>query len=135
MPPNPKHSAIVERLRQRIELCRRHHAVCQVRYEHNQPQRIEQERRDKLALHQKYLETRSKKTPKAKQQHESSRATKNCDSEQPPGPNAPSEHRNLTLIALQAVIHSSNCDDISNCEVEALADYKLQRDIEIELRP
>ncbi|GCC33391.1 hypothetical protein chiPu_0011860 [Chiloscyllium punctatum] len=100
MPPNPKHSAIVERLRQRIELCRRHHAVCQVRYEQNQPQRIEQERRDKLVLHQKYLETRSKKTPKAKQQPENNRALKNCDSELSPGPNAASEPRNLTLIAV-----------------------------------
>ncbi|XP_060682545.1 mastermind-like protein 2 isoform X2 [Hemiscyllium ocellatum] len=108
MPPNPKHSAIVERLRQRIELCRRHHAVCQVRYEQNQPQRIEQERRDKLVLHQKYLETRSKKTPKAKQQQqqqpENNRAPKNCDSELSPGPNAASEPRNLTLIALQGSI-------------------------------
>ncbi|XP_072433964.1 mastermind-like protein 2 isoform X1 [Chiloscyllium punctatum] len=104
MPPNPKHSAIVERLRQRIELCRRHHAVCQVRYEQNQPQRIEQERRDKLVLHQKYLETRSKKTPKAKQQPENNRALKNCDSELSPGPNAASEPRNLTLIALQGSI-------------------------------
>ncbi|XP_048453653.1 mastermind-like protein 1 isoform X2 [Rhincodon typus] len=110
MPPNPKHSAIVERLRQRIELCCQHHAVCQVRYEQNQPQRIEQERRDKLVLHQKYLETRSKKTPKAKQQqqqHESNRAPKNCDNEQPTGPNATSEHGNLTLIAAVVLFYLS----------------------------
>ncbi|XP_072332489.1 mastermind-like protein 2 [Scyliorhinus torazame] len=132
MPPNPKHSAIVERLRQRIELCRRHHAVCQVRYEHNQPQRIEQERRDKLALHQKYLETRSKKTPKAKQQHESSRATKNCDSEQPPGPNAPSEHRNLTLIALQGSIKrklEGNGSPVSSERQNGISDGPFQMDI------
>uniref|UniRef100_UPI00398F6812 mastermind-like protein 2 n=1 Tax=Pristiophorus japonicus TaxID=55135 RepID=UPI00398F6812 len=133
MPPNPKHSAIVERLRQRIELCRRHHAVCQVRYEQNQPQRIEQERRDKLALHQKYLETRSKKTPKAKQQqHESNRSTKNCDSEQPPGPNASSEHRNLTLIALQGSIKrklGGNGSPVSNDRQNGISDGPFQMDI------
>ncbi|XP_059502514.1 ketohexokinase isoform X4 [Stegostoma tigrinum] len=58
------------------------------RYEQNQLQRVEQERKDKLVLHQKYLETRSKKTPKAKQQqqHESNRTPKNCDSEHPAEP-------------------------------------------------
>ncbi|XP_072899396.1 mastermind-like protein 2 isoform X1 [Hemitrygon akajei] len=133
MPPNPKHSAIVERLRQRIELCRRHHAVCQVRYEQNQPQRIEQERRNKLALHQKYLDTRSKKTPKAKQQHhEGSRAPKNCDSEQTQGPNSTSEHRNLTLIALQGSIKrklEGNASPVSNDRPNGISDGAFQMDI------
>lgn len=140
MPPNPKHSAIVERLRQRIELCRRHHAVCQVRYEQTQPQRIEQERRNKLALHQKYLDTRSKKTPKAKQhqqqqqqqQHDSSRAPKNCDSDQPAGPNASSEHRNLTLIALQGSIKrklEGNASPVSNDRPNGISDGTFQMDI------
>ncbi|XP_059502946.1 mastermind-like protein 2 [Stegostoma tigrinum] len=135
MPPNPKHSAIVERLRQRIELCRRHHAVCQFRYEQNQPQRVEQERRDKLVLHQKYLETRSKKTPKAKQQQqqrESNRTPKSCDNEQPAGPNTCSEHRNLTLIALQGSIKrklEGNGSPVNNNRHNGISNGPFQMDI------
>ncbi|KAM9732693.1 LOW QUALITY PROTEIN: mastermind-like protein 2 [Menidia menidia] len=37
------HSAIVERLRARIELCRRHHSVCEGRYQREQAERAERE--------------------------------------------------------------------------------------------
>lgn len=44
------HSAIVERLRARIELCRRHHSTCQDRYERGQAENSDREHESTLQL-------------------------------------------------------------------------------------
>ncbi|TRY83362.1 hypothetical protein DNTS_016641 [Danionella cerebrum] len=44
------HSAIVERLRARIELCRRHHSACQDRYERGQAENSDREHESTLHL-------------------------------------------------------------------------------------
>ncbi|XP_078267792.1 mastermind-like protein 1 isoform X1 [Rhinoraja longicauda] len=64
----PRHSAVVERLRKRIELCRRHHSACEVRYEHATAERLELERQHSLALHQRCLQTKSKRAAKQRPQ-------------------------------------------------------------------
>lgn len=46
----PLHSAIVERLRARIELCRRHHSTCERRYERGRAETSERERESTLHL-------------------------------------------------------------------------------------
>ncbi|KAL7831987.1 hypothetical protein AOLI_G00295350 [Acnodon oligacanthus] len=46
----PLHSAIVERLRARIELCRRHHSTCERRYERGRAESSERERESTLQL-------------------------------------------------------------------------------------
>uniref|UniRef100_A0A663E3Q3 Mastermind like transcriptional coactivator 3 n=1 Tax=Aquila chrysaetos chrysaetos TaxID=223781 RepID=A0A663E3Q3_AQUCH len=58
----PKHSTVVERLRQRIEGCRRHHVNCESRYQQAQAEQLELERRDTVSLYQRTLEQRAKKT-------------------------------------------------------------------------
>ncbi|KAJ7326938.1 hypothetical protein JRQ81_016697 [Phrynocephalus forsythii] len=57
----PKHSTVVERLRQRIEGCRRHHVNCENRYQQAQVEQLELERRDTVSLYQRTLEQRAKK--------------------------------------------------------------------------
>lgn len=64
----PRHSAVVERLRKRIELCRRHHSECEVRYEHAAAERLELERQHSLALHQRCLQTKNKRAAKQRPQ-------------------------------------------------------------------
>uniref|UniRef100_A0A8B9J0M2 Mastermind like transcriptional coactivator 3 n=1 Tax=Amazona collaria TaxID=241587 RepID=A0A8B9J0M2_9PSIT len=49
----PKHSTVVERLRQRIEGCRRHHVNCESRYQQAQAEQLELERRDTVSLYQR----------------------------------------------------------------------------------
>ncbi|MGH0182691.1 UNVERIFIED_CONTAM: hypothetical protein FKN15_013343 [Acipenser sinensis] len=44
------HSAIVERLRARIELCRRHHSSCENRYQRGQAENTDRERENTLQL-------------------------------------------------------------------------------------
>ncbi|XP_077397436.1 mastermind-like protein 2 [Festucalex cinctus] len=46
----PLHSAIVERLRARIELCRRHHSTCEDRYRRGQAESSDRERESTLQL-------------------------------------------------------------------------------------
>ncbi|XP_053317094.1 mastermind-like protein 3 isoform X2 [Spea bombifrons] len=58
----PKHSTVVERLRQRIEGCRRHHVSCESRYQQAQAEQLEMERRDTVNLYQRSLEQRAKKS-------------------------------------------------------------------------
>ncbi|XP_075055740.1 mastermind-like protein 3 isoform X2 [Mixophyes fleayi] len=58
----PKHSTVVERLRQRIEGCRRHHVNCESRYQQAQAEQLEMERRDTVNLYQRTLEQRAKKS-------------------------------------------------------------------------
>ncbi|XP_077333057.1 mastermind-like protein 3 isoform X1 [Lithobates pipiens] len=58
----PKHSTVVERLRQRIEGCRRHHVSCESKYHQAQAEQLEMERRDTVNLYQRTLEQRAKKS-------------------------------------------------------------------------
>ncbi|XP_052324877.1 mastermind-like protein 2, partial [Oncorhynchus keta] len=44
------HSAIVERLRARIELCRRHHSTCENRYQRGQAENSDREHESTLHL-------------------------------------------------------------------------------------
>lgn len=48
--PVSVHSAIVERLRARIELCRRHHSACESRYARGQAEISDREREATLQL-------------------------------------------------------------------------------------
>ncbi|KAK1791913.1 hypothetical protein P4O66_013895, partial [Electrophorus voltai] len=83
----PKHSTVVERLRQRIEGCRRHHVTCESRYQQAHAEQIDIERRETATLYQRSLEQRVKKTG-GKQQNKQ------------PDPDATAEQRNSTLIAV-----------------------------------
>ncbi|XP_054248388.1 mastermind-like protein 3 [Indicator indicator] len=96
----PKHSTVVERLRQRIEGCRRHHVNCESRYQQAQAEQLELERRDTVSLYQRTLEQRAKKmgtgTGGSKQQHQSK--------QQQDAEPATAEQRNHTLIMLQETV-------------------------------
>lgn len=97
----PKHSTVVERLRQRIEGCRRHHVNCENRYQQAHAEQLEIERRETVSLYQRSLEQRAKKSatgggggggsskqPQSKQQDPDSASS--------------TEQRNNTLIAVRA---------------------------------
>ncbi|KAK7161545.1 hypothetical protein R3I94_004276 [Phoxinus phoxinus] len=90
----PKHSTVVERLRQRIEGCRRHHVNCESRYQQAHAEQLELERRETVNLHQRTLELRAKKSSNSKQQSK----------QQEPDSTATIEQRNNTLIALQETV-------------------------------
>ncbi|XP_037673577.1 mastermind-like protein 1 [Choloepus didactylus] len=60
----PRHSAVMERLRRRIELCRRHHSACEARYEAVSPERLELERQHTFALHQRCIQAKAKRAGK-----------------------------------------------------------------------
>ena len=92
----PKHSTVVERLRQRIEGCRRHHVNCENRYQQAQVEQLELERRDTVSLYQRTLEQRAKKSGAGtgKQQHQSK--------PQQDAEAASAEQRNHTLIMVRA---------------------------------
>lgn len=92
----PKHSTVVERLRQRIEGCRRHHVNCESRYHQAQAEQLELERRETVSLHQRTLELRAKKSSNSKQQSK----------QQEPDSTATIEQRNNTLIAVSSPLLS-----------------------------
>ncbi|ELK17451.1 Mastermind-like protein 3 [Pteropus alecto] len=94
----PKHSTVVERLRQRIEGCRRHHVNCENRYQQAQVEQLELERRDTVSLYQRTLEQRAKKSGAGtgKQQHQSK--------PQQDAEAASAEQRNHTLIMCDASV-------------------------------
>ncbi|XP_006124060.1 mastermind-like protein 3 isoform X2 [Pelodiscus sinensis] len=96
----PKHSTVVERLRQRIEGCRRHHINCESRYQQAQAEQLELERRDTVSLYQRTLEQRAKKSGTgggtSKQQQQSK--------QQQDAEAATAEQRNHTLIMLQETV-------------------------------
>ncbi|XP_005386736.1 PREDICTED: mastermind-like protein 3 isoform X2 [Chinchilla lanigera] len=94
----PKHSTVVERLRQRIEGCRRHHVNCENRYQQAQVEQLELERRDTVSLYQRTLEQRAKKSGAGtgKQQH-ASKPQQDAEA-------ASAEQRNHTLIMLQETV-------------------------------
>lgn len=87
----PKHSTVVERLRQRIEGCRRHHVNCETRYQQAHVEQLEIERRETVSLYQRSLEQRVKKSAHNKQQNK----------QQDPESASTTEQRNSTLIAVR----------------------------------
>ncbi|KAM6345844.1 mastermind-like protein 3 [Podargus strigoides] len=95
----PKHSTVVERLRQRIEGCRRHHVSCESRYQQAQAEQLELERRDTVSLYQRTLEQRAKKSGTGKQQQQQHQSKQQQDAEP-----AAAEQRNHTLIMLQETV-------------------------------
>lgn len=101
----PKHSTVVERLRQRIEGCRRHHVNCENRYQQAHAEQLEIERRETVSLYQRSLEQRAKKSGGGGGGGGSS---KQPQSKQPDPDSASStEQRNNTLIAVSACKHTA----------------------------
>ncbi|XP_018414953.1 PREDICTED: mastermind-like protein 3 [Nanorana parkeri] len=109
----PKHSTVVERLRQRIEGCRRHHVNCESRYQQAQAEQLEMERRDTVNLYQRTLEQRAKKSG-ASQGGPTAGSTTGAGHNPHPAKQQPHdgelagsgtiEHRNHTLIMLQEAV-------------------------------
>ncbi|XP_071374430.1 mastermind-like protein 1 [Centroberyx affinis] len=106
----PRHSAVMERLRRRIELFRRHHNSCESRYESTALERLELERQQTFALHQRCLQTKAKRSNKHRQPQPSSDQA----GQRGPGTGGGSadlgesgageQSRNSTLIALQETV-------------------------------
>ncbi|KAJ3614784.1 hypothetical protein NHX12_018354 [Muraenolepis orangiensis] len=90
----PKHSTVVERLRQRIEGCRRHHVNCENRYQQAHAEQLEMERSTTINLYQRSLEQRAKKSANTKQ-------SKQLDPDSTTTTTSSSEQRNNTLIAVR----------------------------------
>ncbi|KAG8438975.1 hypothetical protein GDO86_005237 [Hymenochirus boettgeri] len=63
----PRHSAVMERLRRRIELCRRHHGSCEQRYDDVAGDRLALERQHTFQLHQRCLQAKAKRAGKQRQ--------------------------------------------------------------------
>lgn len=98
-----KHSTVVERLRQRIEGCRRHHVTCENRYQQAHTEQLEIERRETVSLYQRSLEQRAKKSAGGGGGGGGSGGgSKQPQSKQPEPDSASStEQRNNTLIAVR----------------------------------
>lgn len=103
----PRHSAVMERLRRRIELFRRHHTSCEARYDNTAMERLEMERQQTFALHQRCLQTKAKRSSKHRQPQPTSDQTTprgsgtggaNSELTDSGTPGEPS--RNSTLIAV-----------------------------------
>ncbi|XP_021439752.2 mastermind-like protein 1 isoform X3 [Oncorhynchus mykiss] len=101
----PRHSAVMERLRRRIELFRRHHTSCENRYDSTAMERLEMERQQTFALHQRCLQTKAKRSSKHRQPQPTSDQSAQRGSGTG-GSNAdlaeggtPEQSRNSTLIA------------------------------------
>lgn len=63
----PRHSAVMERLRRRIELFRQHHNNCETRYDGAAPERLELDRQHTISLHQRLLQNKAKRASKHRQ--------------------------------------------------------------------
>uniref|UniRef100_A0A3P9HPN1 Mastermind-like transcriptional coactivator 1 n=1 Tax=Oryzias latipes TaxID=8090 RepID=A0A3P9HPN1_ORYLA len=61
------HVAVMERLRRKIELYRQHQINCESRYEKATVERLELERQQTVALHQRCLQTKAKRASKHRQ--------------------------------------------------------------------
>ncbi|XP_034782510.1 mastermind-like protein 1 [Acipenser ruthenus] len=106
----PRHSAVMERLRRRIELCRRHHSGCESRYDNTAMERLEMERQHTFALHQRCLQTKAKRGSKHRQPQPApdqtalrGAGTGGSNSDMPDS-GATEQSRNSTLIALQETV-------------------------------
>ncbi|XP_036932753.1 mastermind-like protein 1 isoform X2 [Acanthopagrus latus] len=101
----------MERLRRRIELFRQHHNSCESRYENATLERLELERQQTFALHQRCLQAKAKRSNKHRQPQPSG----DQSGQRAPGGGGSGEHgesggtaaeqsRNSTLIALQETV-------------------------------
>lgn len=63
----PRHSAVMERLRRRIEAFRQRHNLCESRYEAATQERLELERQHTMNLHQRLLQNKAKRASKHRQ--------------------------------------------------------------------
>ncbi|XP_041653305.1 mastermind-like protein 1 isoform X2 [Cheilinus undulatus] len=103
----------MERLRRRIELFRQHHNSCESRYENATLERLELERQQTFALHQRCLQAKAKRSNKHRQPQTSADqagqrapgsggggSTEHGES----GGTAAEQSRNSTLIALQETV-------------------------------
>ncbi|KAI1898597.1 hypothetical protein AGOR_G00074030 [Albula goreensis] len=102
----PRHSAVMERLRRRIELFRRHHTSCENRYDNTAMERLEMDQQQTFALHQRCLQTKAKRSNKHRQPPPPSdqtgiRGTGTGSNNSDPADAVTAESRNSTLIALQ----------------------------------
>ncbi|XP_069825276.1 mastermind-like protein 1 isoform X1 [Dendropsophus ebraccatus] len=103
----PRHSAVMERLRRRIELCRRHHGNCESRYDAVSGERLELERQHTFQLHQRCLQAKAKRAGKHRQQpppasSDATRGNQASGGTMEPGDGGSSngeQCRNSTLIA------------------------------------
>uniref|UniRef100_A0A3Q1J780 Neurogenic mastermind-like N-terminal domain-containing protein n=1 Tax=Anabas testudineus TaxID=64144 RepID=A0A3Q1J780_ANATE len=110
----PRHSAVMERLRRRIELFRQHHNSCESRYENATLERLELERQQTFALHQRCLQAKAKRSNKHRQPQPSSDqagqrapgggAGGGSGELGESGGTAAEQSRNSTLIALQETV-------------------------------
>uniref|UniRef100_UPI00398EA4CC mastermind-like protein 1 n=1 Tax=Pristiophorus japonicus TaxID=55135 RepID=UPI00398EA4CC len=101
----PRHSAVVERLRKRIELCRRHHTGCEARYERAAAERLQLERPLTFGLHQRCLQAKSKRAGKQRppppSQPPPAAFRNNSNTDPPPGAGSADQSRSNTLQAIQ----------------------------------
>lgn len=106
----PRHSAVMERLRRRIELFRQHHNSCESRYEGATLERLELERQQTFTLHQRCLQAKAKRSSKHRQAHTSSEQTGQRAPGGGPaepadgGGTAAEQSRNSTLIAVSELL-------------------------------
>ncbi|XP_035525317.1 mastermind-like protein 1 [Morone saxatilis] len=106
----PRHSAVMERLRRRIELFRQHHNSCENRYENATLERLELDRQQTFALHQRCLQAKAKRSNKHRQPQTSTtdqtgqRAAGGGSTEHGEGGGTAEQSRNSTLIALQETV-------------------------------
>uniref|UniRef100_A0A3Q3BCT5 Mastermind-like transcriptional coactivator 3 n=2 Tax=Kryptolebias marmoratus TaxID=37003 RepID=A0A3Q3BCT5_KRYMA len=92
----PKHSTVVERLRQRIEGCRRHHNICETRYQQAHYEQLEIDRRETVHLYQRTLERAKKSGGGGSKQPQSKQQEPDCASS--------TEQKNNTRIVLQETV-------------------------------
>ncbi|KAM3924223.1 mastermind-like protein 1 isoform 2-T2 [Leptodactylus fuscus] len=106
----PRHSAVMERLRRRIELCRRHHGNCESRYDAVAGERLEIERQHTFQLHQRCLQAKAKRAGKHRQQppanSDATRSNQASSGTMEPGDGGSNgeQCRNSTLIALHETV-------------------------------
>lgn len=84
----PKRQAVVDRLRRRIELYRRHHNATLPRFEQAANAVYEEQRQETLLLKQRYLESKVKKAKKSESKSSGAAATSSADS-----------HKNLLQVS------------------------------------
>ncbi|MEQ2299569.1 Mastermind-like protein 3 [Ameca splendens] len=106
----PKHSTVVERLRQRIEGCRRHHNICETRYQQAHSEQLELERRETVSLYQRTLEQRAKKSTGGSKQPQNKQ-----QQQQDPDSASSTEQRTSTLIAVRTSACSSTVKCCTHC--------------------
>ncbi|KAJ8405293.1 hypothetical protein AAFF_G00322840 [Aldrovandia affinis] len=105
----PRHSAVMERLRRRIELFRRHHSSCESRYDSTAMERLEMDQQQTFALHQRCLQTKAKRSSKHRQPQPASdqaglRGAGTGGSNADIADSVTTESRNSTLLALQETV-------------------------------